>query len=82
VSYIVTQAYKRPAKMACLSHMATQRSTGNISAEDNVYKNKAGHNSTCGIVSSLLFFLLNKLLHAVFIFKIFMWTEVINSRRL
>jgi hypothetical protein len=43
VSFIVTQAYKRPAKMARLSQSATLRSTGNISAEGSVYKIKAGH---------------------------------------
>jgi hypothetical protein len=41
--------------------------TGNISAEGSVYKNKAGHNSTRGTVSSLLFFLLKLLLHTVYI---------------
>ena len=34
-------------------------STGNTSAEDSVYKNEVGHNSTRGIVSPLLFFPLN-----------------------
>jgi hypothetical protein len=66
--------------MACLSQSATLQATGNISAEGSVYKNKAGHNSTHGTVSSLLFFLLNILLHTVYIFNIFMWTEVINVR--
>jgi hypothetical protein len=65
--------------MACLSQSATLRSTGNVSAEGSVYKNKAGHNSTRGIVSSFLFFLLNILLHTVYILNIFMWTEVINK---
>ncbi len=32
-AYIVTRAYIRPAKMACLSQSATLHSTGNISAE-------------------------------------------------
>jgi hypothetical protein len=53
VSYIVTRAYKGPAETARLSQSITLRSTGNISAEDSVYKNKAGHKSTCGTVSSL-----------------------------
>ncbi len=82
VSYIVTRAYKRPTKMTCLSQSATLHSTGNISAEGSVYKNKAGHNSTHGTLSSFLFFPLNILPHTVFIFNIFVWTEVINSRRL
>ncbi len=82
VSFTVTQAYKRPAKTARLSQSATLRSTGNISAEGSVNKNKAGHNSTRGTVSSLLFFPLNILLQTVYILNIFMWTEVINSRRL
>jgi hypothetical protein len=55
-------------------------STGNIYAEDSVYKNKAGHISTRGTVSSLLFFPLKLLLHTVYIFNIFMWAEVIDSR--
>jgi hypothetical protein len=33
---------------AVLSRSATLHSTGNISVEDSVYKNKAGHNSTRG----------------------------------
>jgi hypothetical protein len=72
VSYIVTQAYKRPTEMTRLSQSATLRSTGNISAVGSVYKNKAGHNSTRGTVSSLIFFPLNLLLHIVYIFNIFM----------
>jgi hypothetical protein len=72
VSYIVTRAYKRPAETARLSQSATLRSTGNISAEGSVHKNKAGHNSTRGTVSSLLVFPLNILLHTVYIFNIFM----------
>ncbi len=68
--------------MGSRSQSATLHSTGNISAEDSVYNNKAGHNSTRGTVSSLLFFPLTLLLHTVYIFNIFMWTEVIDSRRL
>jgi hypothetical protein len=68
--------------MGSRSQSATLHSTGNISAEDSVYKNKADHNSTRGTVSSLLFFPLKLLLHTVYIFNIFMWTEVIDSRRL
>jgi hypothetical protein len=75
VSYIVTRANKRPAKTIRLSQSASQHSTGNISAESSENKKKAGHNSTCGIVSSLLFLPLKILLHTVYIFNIFMWTE-------
>jgi hypothetical protein len=38
------------------SQSTTQRSTGNISAEDSVHKNKVGHNSTHGTVSSFVIF--------------------------
>ncbi len=79
VSYIVTRAYKRPAKTTRLSQSAALHSTGNISVEVRENKNKAGHNSTRGKVSSLLFFPLKKLLHTVYVINIFMWTEVINS---
>ncbi len=48
----------------------TLHSTGNISAEDSVYKNKVDHNNTRGIVSSLLFFPLELLLHKVYISNI------------
>ncbi len=83
VFFIVSRAYKRPAEMACLSQSATLHSTGNISAEVSENKNKSGQNSTRGTVSSLLFFPLKVLLHTVYIFNIFMWTEkVISSRRL
>jgi hypothetical protein len=68
--------------MARLSQSVTLLSTGNISVEGSVYKNKASYNSTRGTVSSLLFFPLNILLHTVYILNIFMWTEVIDSRRL
>ncbi len=67
VSYIVTRAYKRPAKTTRHSQSATLHSTGNISAEGSENKYKAGHNSTYGIVSSLLFFPLKILLHTVYI---------------
>ncbi len=81
VSYIVTRAYKRSAKMTRLSQSATLHSTGHIFAEGSENKNKASHNSTRGTVSSLLFFPLKILLHTVYIFNI-LWTEVIDSRRL
>jgi hypothetical protein len=79
--YIVTRAYKRPAKTTRHSQSTTLHSTGNISAEGSEHKNNAGHNSTRGTVSSLLFFPLKVLLHTVYIFNIFMWTEVMDSRR-
>jgi hypothetical protein len=79
VSYIVTRAYKRPVKTTRLSQFAALHSTGNISVEVRENKNKAGHNSTHGTVSSSLFFPLKILLHTVYIFNIFMWTKVINS---
>ncbi len=69
MSYIVTQAYKRPAETARLSQSVTLHSTGNISAEGSVQKNKADYNSTRGTVSSLLFFPLKVLLHTVYIFQ-------------
>ncbi len=53
VSYIVTLAYKRPAKMTRRSQSASLHSTGNISAEGSENKNKAGHSSTRGLVSSI-----------------------------
>ncbi len=84
VSYIVTRGYKRPANTgpAFLSQLATLHSTGSISSEGSVHKNKASQNSTRGIVSTLLFFPLNILLHTVYIINIYICTEVINSRRL
>ncbi len=72
VSYIVARAYKRPTKTTRLSQSAALHSTGNISAEVSENKNKAGHNSTNGTVSSLLFFPPKTLLHTVYIFNIFM----------
>jgi hypothetical protein len=49
VSYIVTQAYKRPANTTHQSQLATLHSTGKNSAEGSEHKNKAGHNSTGGL---------------------------------
>ena len=68
--------------MAHLPQSVTLRSTGNILWRAVNTKNKASHNSTRVRVSSLLFFPLKILLHTVYIFNIFMWTEVIDSRRL
>ena len=60
LAYLYSEArlYKG-ASLALLSQSTTTRSTGNISAEDSVYKNKVSHNSTRGIVSPLLLFPLN-----------------------
>ncbi len=57
-SYSEGRAYKRALKLVASPQSTALHHTGNISAEDSVYKNKAGHNSTRGIVSPLLFFLL------------------------
>ncbi len=56
VSYIVTRAYKRPAKTTRLSQLATLHSLGNISLEVSENKNKVCHNSTRGTVSSFFIF--------------------------
>ncbi len=61
------RTYKRAPKLVASPQLTTLHSTGNISAEDSVYKNKVGHNNTSGIVSSLLFFPLKLLLHKVYI---------------
>ena len=82
VPYIVKGSLYRGAKSGSCSQPTTLHSTGNISVEDSVHKNKVGHNSTCGIVSSLLFFPLKLLLHTLYIFNLFMCTEVIDSRRI
>jgi hypothetical protein len=47
-SYIVTRAYKRPAKTTHLDQSTTLHSADNISSEASENKNKAGHNSTRG----------------------------------
>ncbi len=62
--------YKRTPKLVTSPQSTTLHFTGNISAEDSVYKNKVGHNNTRGIVSSLLFFPLKLLLHKVYISNI------------
>ena len=66
--------------MGSHSQSATLHSTGNISAEDSVKQEQSQPQR--GTVSSLLFFPLKLLLHTVYIFNIFMWTEVIDSRHL
>jgi hypothetical protein len=63
MAYIVNRAYKKAPNLVARSQSTTLHSTGNISAEDSVHKNKVGHNNTRGTVSSLLFFPLNLLLH-------------------
>ncbi len=57
-SYSEGRAYKRALKQVASPQSTALHHTGNIAAEDCVYKNKVGHNSTRGIVSPLLFFLL------------------------
>jgi hypothetical protein len=52
-------AYKRALELVASPQSTALHSTGNTSAEDSVYKNEVGHNSTHGIVSPLLFFPLN-----------------------
>ena len=74
--------YKRAPKLVVSPQSTTLYSTGNISAEDSVHKNKVGHNNTRGIVSSLLFFLLKITAAQSLHFQRLMWTEVISSRRL
>ncbi len=68
--YSEGRAYKRAQKLVASPQSAALHSTGNISAEDSVHKNKVGHNSTRGIVSLLLFFPLKLLLHKVYISNI------------
>jgi hypothetical protein len=56
--YSEGRAYKRALKLVASPQSTALHPTGNISAEESVCKNKVGHNSTLGIVSPLLFFLL------------------------
>ncbi len=81
VLYSEDRAYKRATELIASPQSTALHSTGNISAEDGAYKNKVGHNSTCGIVSPLLFFPLKLLLHKVYNSNI-LCGEVINSRHL
>jgi hypothetical protein len=64
------RAYKSAPKLVASPRSTALHSTGNISAEDSVYKNKVGHYSTHGIVSPLLFFPLKLLLHKAYISNI------------
>jgi hypothetical protein len=72
VLYSEGRAYKRAPELVANPQSTALHSTGNISAEDSVYKNKnkVGHNSTHGIVSPVLFFPLRLLLHKVYISNI------------
>jgi len=70
MAYIVNRAYKKAPNLVARSQSTTLHSTGNISAEDSVHKNKVSHNNTRGIVSSLLFLPLKLLLHKVYISNI------------
>ena len=66
-------------KLVASPQSTTLHSTGNISAEDSVQKNKVGHNNTRGIVSSLLFFPLKLLPHKVYISNIINESVRINT---
>jgi hypothetical protein len=55
--YSEGRAYKKALKLVPSPQSTALHPIGNISAEDSVCKKKVGHNSTCGIVSPLLFFL-------------------------
>ncbi len=81
-AYTVTRACIRPSKMACLSQSATLLSTGNISAEGSEHQEQSRPQQQTwnSKKSSLLFSRWKVLLHTVYIFNIFMWTEVIDSR--
>jgi len=68
--YSEGRANKRAPNLVVIPQLTALHPTGNISAEDSVHKNKVGHNSTRGIVSPLLFFLLKLLLHKVYISNI------------
>ncbi len=83
VSYIVPiepikDPPKRPAILSLLHYILQATSLQKVVNN----KNRAGHSSTRGTVSSLLFFPLKVLLHTVYIFNIFMCTEVMDSRLL
>jgi hypothetical protein len=65
--------------MARLPQSVTLRSTGNISAEGSVYKNKAGH--TWNSKLFVIFPAESTAAHSLH-FNIFLWTEVISLRRL
>ncbi len=67
---IVNRAYKWAPNLVARSQSTTLHSTGNISADDSVHKNKVGHNNTRGTISSSLFFPLKLLLHKVYISNI------------
>jgi hypothetical protein len=70
VLYSEGRAYKRAPELVASPQSTALHSTGNISAEDGVYKNKVSNNSTHGIVSPLLFFPLKLRLHKVYISNI------------
>jgi hypothetical protein len=70
VLYSEGRAYKTAPELVASPQSTALHSTGDTSAEDSVYKNKVGHNSTRGIVSPLLFFPLKLLPHKVYISNI------------
>ena len=55
VLYSEGRAYKRAPELVASPQSTALHSTGNTSAEDSVYKNEVGHNSTRGIVSLCYF---------------------------
>ncbi len=82
VSYIVTQAYKRPAKTARLSQSVTLRSTGNISAEGKVIQEQSRpQQHTWNNKLFVIFPAEYTAAHSLH-FQHLYGTEVINSRRL
>ncbi len=82
VSYIVTRAYKIPAGNG--PHFSVSYTTfyrqhlcGRQCTQEQSWPQQHMWNSKLFVL-----FPLNILLHTVYIFNIFMWTEVIDSRRL
>ena len=64
VLYSEGRAYKRAPELVASPQSTALHSTGNTSAEDSVYKNEVGHNSTRVIFPAEL------LLHKVYISNI------------
>ncbi len=77
VLYSEGRAYKRAPKLVASPHSTALHSKGNISAEDSVYKNKVGHNSTRVVIFPAEITAAQSL-H----FQHLMWTEVVDSRHL
>jgi hypothetical protein len=64
------RAYKSAPELVASPQSAALHSTGNTSAEDSVYKNKVGHNSTRRNSKPLVIFPDELLLHKVYISNI------------